>query len=57
MVEDNKRQVIQLDFSKNDEIETNLYKKLKKFRKPQVIVKEILLGNLNISILNNDEEK
>lgn len=56
MAEDNKRQVIQLDFSRIDEEETELYLLLKKYKKPQIIIKEILLGNLPVSILRSDKE-
>lgn len=53
-----KRKSIQIDFGVDDNsVEGKLYERLNKFTRPQVIIKEILLGNLPLDVLNRKMEE
>lgn len=51
-----KRLIIPIEFSANKEDEISMYLKLKSFTNPASIIKDILKGNLNPSILYEDKK-
>lgn len=51
------RLIITVEFSKNKIEELELYAKLKNFSSPGSIVKDILKGNLPLSILKEEDTK
>ncbi|WP_332833485.1 hypothetical protein [Clostridium perfringens] len=51
-----KRLVIPVEFSKSKIEDLQLYGKLKEYSAPGAIIKDILKGNLPLSILKNEEE-
>lgn len=49
------RLIIQVEFNKGKFEELQLYSRLKEFAAPGSIIKDILKGNLPLSILKNNE--